>query len=255
MLKLRLKMYGQNENERRNENSNLIYNPNTKYNRGITDRSQNFQRANKVKQFLDYALSNPDAIVTYHASNMVLAAHSDASYLSETKARSRAGGHFFCTKDEQYPANNGAVLTVSQIIKAVMSSAAEAELGALYINAREAIPMRNLLTEMGHPQPPTPLQVDNTTALGVVKQTIQPKRTKAMDMRFHWMRCRKFQKQFRTYWRKGKTNNGDYTTKHHPTIHHRVTRPTFLTSPNVLERYRIQATRIISRLIPTARVC
>ena len=72
-----------------------------------------------------------------------------------------------------------------------MSSAAEAEIGALYINSREAIPQRHLLEEMGHPQPPTPIQIDNTTALGVVTNTIQPKRTKAMDMRFHWLRCRK----------------------------------------------------------------
>ena len=68
-----------------------------------------------------------------------------------------------------------------------MSFAAEAELGALFINAREAVPMCHLLIEMGRPQPPTPIQVDNTTALGVVKQTIQPKQTKAMDMFFHWL--------------------------------------------------------------------
>ena len=65
---------------------------------------------------------------------MVLASHSDASYLSESKARSRAGGHFFMSKDDATPANNGAILTVYQIIKAVMSSASEAELGALFIN-------------------------------------------------------------------------------------------------------------------------
>ena len=63
-----------------------------------------------------------------------------------------------------------------------MSSAAEAELGALYINSRKTVPQRHLLEEMGHPQPPTPIQVDNTTALGVVKNTIQPKQTKAMDI-------------------------------------------------------------------------
>ena len=80
----------------------------------------------KVKHFLDYAASHPDAIITYCASDMVLAAHSDASYLSELKARSRAGGNFFMSNDNAIPSNNGAVLTVSQIIKAVMSSAAEA---------------------------------------------------------------------------------------------------------------------------------
>ena len=51
----------------------------------------------KVKQFLDYAASNPNAVLTYKESDMVLALHSDASYLSENKARSRAGGHFVCS--------------------------------------------------------------------------------------------------------------------------------------------------------------
>eukprot|EP00804_Cyclotella_cryptica_P018482 CCRYP_004306-RA/>CCRYP_004306-RA protein AED:0.44 eAED:0.45 QI:0/-1/0/1/-1/1/1/0/116 len=115
---------------------------------------------------------------------MILAAHrSDASYLSKTNARSRAGGHFFLSENDHYPNNNGAVLTIAQIIKAVMSSAAEAGLGALYINAREVIPLQHLLIEMGHPQPPTPIQTDNSTALGVVNNTIHPKHTKAMDMR------------------------------------------------------------------------
>eukprot|EP00804_Cyclotella_cryptica_P011577 CCRYP_012090-RA/>CCRYP_012090-RA protein AED:0.36 eAED:0.36 QI:0/-1/0/1/-1/1/1/0/352 len=150
----------------------------------------------KIHQFLDYAMTHPDAMITYRASNMILAVHSDASYLSETKARSRAGGHFFLSEDDPSPRNNGAILTLAQIIKPVMSSAAEAELGALYINARETIPQRHLLNELGHPQPPTPIQIDNSTALGVVTNIIQPKRTKAMDMRFHWLRCRENQNSF-----------------------------------------------------------
>ena len=115
----------------------------------------------KVKHFLDYAASHPDAIITYRASDMVLAAHSDSSYLSESKARSRSGGHFFMSKDDGIPANNSAILTVSQIIKTVISSAAEAELGALPINCREAIPARHALKIMGHKQPPTPIQTNN----------------------------------------------------------------------------------------------
>ena len=188
----------------------------------------------RIHQFLDYALSHPNACITYRASDMILVAHSDASYLSETNARSRAGGHFFLSKNDHYPNNNGAVLTIVQIIKAVMSSAAEAELGALYINARELIPLRHLLIEMGHPQPPTPIQTDNSTALGVVINTIQPKRTKAMDMRFHWLRCRVNQQQFRPYWRAGTTNLADYVTKHHPAIHHQAVRPLFLTADRPL---------------------
>jgi hypothetical protein len=72
---------------------------------------------------------------------MVLAVHSNALYLSEPAARSRAGGHFFCSSNVDDLPNNWAVLNISKILKAVISSAAKAKLGALYINAREAIPM------------------------------------------------------------------------------------------------------------------
>jgi hypothetical protein len=92
-----------------------------------------------VHQFLNYATTHPNAIITYQASNMVLAGHSDASYLSETNAHSRAGGHFFMSNEDAIPSNKGAILMILQIIKAVMSSAAGAEIGALYINCREAI--------------------------------------------------------------------------------------------------------------------
>jgi hypothetical protein len=53
----------------------------------------------RCKLFLDYAATHQDAIITYHASDMVLVVHSDASYLSEPKARSRAGRHFFLLSD------------------------------------------------------------------------------------------------------------------------------------------------------------
>ena len=191
----------------------------------------------KVKQLLDYAATHPDAIVTYNASDMVLAAHSDASYLSESNARSRAGGHFFMSSDSETPPNNGAVMTISQIIKAVLSSAAEAEVGALFINCREAVPARHVLEFLGHKQPPTPMQTDNTTALGVVNQNVM-KKLKAMDMKYHWLRCRISQEQFRHYWKDGKSNNADYVTKHHPGIHHQATRPTFFTDISKLVELR-----------------
>eukprot|EP00956_Cyclotella_meneghiniana_P033532 scaffold96784_cov43-Cyclotella_meneghiniana.AAC.2 len=56
------------------------------------------------------------------------------------------------------PLNNGTILKVSKVIKAVMSSAAEAELGALFMNAKTAAPMRKTLEELGHPQPLTPME-------------------------------------------------------------------------------------------------
>jgi hypothetical protein len=111
----------------------------------------------KVKQFLDNAFTHPDAIVTYQASDMVLAAHSDASYLLEAKAWSQAGGHFLMSSDTPCPHNNGTVLTIAQIIKAVMSLAAKAKIRALYINCQEAVPAQHTLEFWGHPQPPTPI--------------------------------------------------------------------------------------------------
>ena len=108
------------------------------------------------------------------------------------------------SNNSECPPNNGAFHNIVQIIKSVMSSAAEAEIGALFLNSRQAIPARTLLEEMGHVQPPTPIMTDNTTALGFVSKNLQPKRTKSTDMRYWWMRDRSDQKQFRYYWGKGR---------------------------------------------------
>ena len=106
------------------------------------------------------------------------------------------GGHMFMAGPEEIPINNGAVLNISQIIKAVMSSPAEAELGELFINAKTAVSMRQTLKEMGHPQPRTPIQTDNSTAHALLTNRILPKALKAMDMRFNWPRCRDAQGQY-----------------------------------------------------------
>eukprot|EP00957_Ditylum_brightwellii_P060964 4628141-Ditylum_brightwellii.AAC.1 len=61
---------------------------------------------------------------------MILTLHSDASYLSEKKACSRAAGHFYLRNKDDKEFNNGAVLTLSTIIRHVVASASEAELAA-----------------------------------------------------------------------------------------------------------------------------
>jgi hypothetical protein len=166
---------------------------------------------------------------------MVIAVHSNASSLSKPLAHSLVGGHFFCLSNVDDPPNNGTVLNISKILKAVMSSAAKAELGTLYINAHEAIPMQHLLKEMGHKQPPTPIQTDNSTAHGVVTHNIQACCTKAMDMRFHWLCCRNSQGQFQYYWHPGPANGADYWTKHHSAAHHIEKCPSILTSKVILD--------------------
>ena len=94
----------------------------------------------KAYQVLDYLASHPDAVVRFRASDMVLNIHSDASYLSEPNARSRACGHFFMGTlpiDGTPIKLNGAFHTLCAILRFVVASAAEAELGALFLNCQE----------------------------------------------------------------------------------------------------------------------
>jgi len=121
---------------------------------------------------------------------------------------------------------NGPILTLATIIKFVMASASESELAALYLTAREMIPLRNALDEMGWPQPKSPIQTDNSTAAGFVNDTIIQRRIKMLWMRLHWLRCRSAQGKFPFYWDKGNTNLADYSTKHHPPAYHLAHRPT-----------------------------
>jgi hypothetical protein len=151
---------------------------------------------------------------------MVLAVHSNASYLSKPKAQSQAGGHFFLSSNTTVPPNNGAIMNIAHIIKKVMSSATKAELAGLYIMAHKTVYIRIILEELGHVQTPTPLQTENAMADRVINGKVQPKQTKAMDMRFHWLHDWECQQQFHIYWQPGKLNYAEYWTKHHPEAHH-----------------------------------
>jgi hypothetical protein len=98
-------------------------------------------------------------------------------------------------------------------MKFVMSSATKAKLGALYTTANEMVPLCHTLIEMGWPQPCTPIQTDNSTAVGITNLTIIPQKTKSMDLRLWWLRCQESQQQFLFYWDKGSHNWADYHTK------------------------------------------
>jgi hypothetical protein len=120
---------------------------------------------------------------------MVLAFHSNAGYLNKEGARSRAEGHHYLSENVPNLSNNGAIYNKASIIKSVMSSAAEAELGARSVIHKCTQGSRDLTytEEMGHKQPSTPVQTDNSMADGIINSRVQPKHTKAMDMRFHWL--------------------------------------------------------------------
>ena len=115
--------------------------------------------AQRSQQIMDYLATQEPAVLTYRKSDMVLAVHSDASYLNEEEARSRAGGHHFPSENVPLPPNNSAIHNVAEIIKGVMSSAAKAELGAMYINARKAVEERIILEEWDTNSRPLPFKL------------------------------------------------------------------------------------------------
>jgi len=92
---------------------------------------------NHVTQLFDYIATHPNAKVRYHALDMILNIHSDASYLSDKKARSRIAGQYFLQSNPESGKpilTNGAILAFCGILKFVVASAAETELGAFCMN-------------------------------------------------------------------------------------------------------------------------
>ncbi len=170
-----------------------------------------------VNQFLDYVWTHPEAIIWYRASDMILNVHSDASYLSPPNACSRAGGYFFLgsiPQDGNPIKLNGAIHITCTILKLVAASTAEAELDALFLNAKEAKVLQLILTELGHPQPPTPIHIDNTTTVEIVYNTIKRQRSQGMEMRYFWLLDGKTQQYFKLYYQPSLKNLGNI----HPNI-------------------------------------
>ena len=199
------------------------------------------QRTNEaINKILGYCATYPVDGILYLSRNMVLCAHSDAGFHNESKERNRSGAHVFLPENDAMPRYNGPVLTLAQIIKLVMSSASEAELGALFITAQEMVEMRQTLEEMKWPQPKFPIQTDNSAAAGVVNNTIVPRKLRTMDCRLHWLRCREAQGQFRYYRASGNLKWGYYINKYHPPLYHELKRMQFAGNSDSIKDIRSQ---------------
>ena len=194
----------------------------------------------RAKLLLDYLVTHPNAEIKFYASDMILNVHSDISYLSETRARSRVGGYYFLGSEpqENEPISlNGNVYTLSTILKFVVASAAEAELGALLHNAKKAKIIRLALQELGHPQPPTPIHCDNKTAVGIADNSIKKQRSRSMEIIYLWISDQVNRQKYKVQWHPGQENLADYLTKHFEAWHHIAVRPWYLhmeNSPRVL---------------------
>ena len=153
---------------------------------------------------------NQNGATRYYASTMQLQVQSDASYLCRPKARSVLGGFHYLGFPDRI---NGPIFCTSKIISCVVSSVAEAQLGAAFLNAQKAAEFRNTLQELGYPQRPTVIMIDNTVAEGLAADTINAKRSKSMDVRFFWLRDRIKKGQFAVRHLAGKWNISDFFTK------------------------------------------
>ena len=173
-------------------------------------------------QLLYYAQTYPDATITYRPDNH-LRINSDASYNSETRARSRAAAYFDLTnssKDNVNETINGNILVTSKLIDCVVASAAEAEYAACFMAGQEAMRIKLTLEDMGYKQDQISIYTDNQCAAGIANMSVNLKKAKTMDMRFHWIRDKVRTKTFSVTWHPGKENRADYFTKLHPTSHH-----------------------------------
>ena len=158
----------------------------------------------KVNKLLNYVATHPNATLTYHKSKMQLAVHRAASYLSAPNARSRAGGYFYLRERDNTnfnPPINAPVHTECKIMKHVLSSATEAEIGAIFLNCQQAEILRTTLQELGHPQYTTTIVTDNATANNIINGKAKQKQTKAMDMRYNWILDRQVQRHFHVIWK------------------------------------------------------
>jgi hypothetical protein len=183
----------------------------------------------EIERFLQYASKYPNAGQRIRASKMILLAHSDASYHSESEARSRAGGHIYFGDHQNDTVANAAVSNISVIIPTVAASAVEAEYASSFIVGQAATSIMHTAMDLGYPQHTIDMTADNSCAVGIAHNTVKQKRSKAIDMRYHWIRDQVKQNKIRITWKPGALNLADFFTKAHPVHHHKLMRSRYVT--------------------------
>ena len=209
----------------------------------VQQASPTLNTMSALHRMLNYIATFPDAFITFKPSNMQLAVHSDESYLSEPKSRSRSAGFSTCGPivykyNNTNNSVNGPIRTTTTVIPTVVSSATEASYAALFLNAQNATVDRQTLTDLGHPQLTTTITYDNAPAGAIANRQAKIKRSKAIDMRYHWIQDRIAMGHFQVVWAPGKDNLADYPSKAHPIHHFLDIRPYFVNYPSASFTYR-----------------
>jgi hypothetical protein len=183
----------------------------------------------QIHQILADTSTHTEDTIRYSASSVNITINSDASYISKSQAQSRAGIIFYLSSPHQHDTpvpTHQATNIISVILKHIIASAAEAELAALLQCARCLQPP-NHLEELGHPKPPTAIHTDNECANSFAIATVKQHRSKAMDVRFYFIRYCIKQLQFILNWEPGTSNQAVYFTRQFSAVHHTPLRYTY----------------------------
>ena len=132
-----------------------------------------------MDRLLQYCARFPNNALVFTACDMRLFIQSDESYLSQPKARSVSGGTFYLGNNNQPTTINGPCLSLSTVVPVVVSSVAEAEYAAVFINAKEGASLRAILDSLGYLQPATDILCDDICAVGLASDTVTPKKIKS----------------------------------------------------------------------------
>jgi hypothetical protein len=186
----------------------------------------------KLSRIAAYLRAFPNRELVFKASDMVLSSQSDASYLSRLKARSVNGGIHYLGWRHDLTVPNGAVAAYSNVLDCVVSSVIEAEYGGVFNAGRRNVYLRLILEALGHPQlEPTTIFCDNMCAVSIAHGTCKLRKTKTVDMRYHWVRDRVRQGQLKVVWIEGANNLADFFTKPLPVHRHVALAPLLVRTP------------------------
>ena len=169
-----------------------------------------------VWRLLNYLHSHPTRVVRFTGCDMVYIVDSDASFQSRDDSISVCGGYHRLVDKNSTDRANGTLLAISCQIPTVCQGASEAEYAALYINGSAAAWIRTNLAAMNFPQNPTVITTDNLCAQGIANRTLTARKSKAIAMRYHWIRDRVRLGEYIIQWRPGSENRADFFTKHLP---------------------------------------
>jgi hypothetical protein len=195
----------------------------------------NIQEFNRL---LQYVATHPNPKLVYSKGNMRLVAHTDASFMSETRCRTRAADYLYLSSvgpslSPEHPDLNGAILCTSTIIPLTIPSVMEGEYVAIYNGVLKIINIRDTLLNLGYPQNnPSVLVCDNQAAVSVANRKCSIKKSKSTAMRYYIVQDEIDKRTIDVTWRPGidkdsgnPINLADAFTKAHPVHYFKKIRP------------------------------